>query len=178
MSASDRTVAPGLSPLLAGGIVLGVLGLSAALGRRNAPDPSHPTIRRWYKRLDKPDFTPPDAVFGAVWPALETGLAVGGYRLMRQPAAPRRNLSIVLWLLNTAMIGGWTQIFFRERALGGSAVASATMLATGTAYAATAGKVDRVAQATAIPFVAWLGFATLLAERIWQRNPTPRLPAR
>jgi tryptophan-rich sensory protein len=178
MSKPDRTAASGLSPLLAGGIVLGILGFSAALGRRNAPDPSHPTIRRWYKRLDKPDFTPPDAVFGAVWPVLETGLAVGGYRLMRQPAAPRRNLSIALWLLNTAMIGGWTQIFFRERALGASTVASATMLATGTVYAATAGKVDRVAQATAIPFVAWLGFATLLAERIWQRNPTPRLPAR
>jgi tryptophan-rich sensory protein len=178
MSAPDRTAAPGLSPLLAGGIVLGVLGLSAALGRRNAPDPSHPTIRHWYKRLDKPDFTPPDAVFAAVWPVLETELAVGGYRLMRRPAAPRRNLSIALWLLNTAMIGGWTQIFFRERALGGSAVASAAMLATGTAYAATTAKVDRAAQATAIPFVAWLGFATLLAERIWQRNPTPQMPAR
>jgi len=178
MSVPDRTAASGLSPFLAGGIVLGVLGLSAALGRRNAPDPSHPMIRRWYMRLDKPDFTPPDAVFGAVWPVLETGLAVGGYRLMRQPAAPRRNLSIALWLLNTALIGGWTQIFVRERALGGSAVASATMLVTGTAYAATAAKVDRVAQATAIPFVAWLGFAALLAERIWQRNPTPRLPAR
>ena len=74
MSTPDRPTASGLSPLLAGGIVLGVLGLSAVLGRRNAPDPSHPTIRRWYKRLDKPDFTPPDAVFGAVWPVLETGL--------------------------------------------------------------------------------------------------------
>lgn len=178
MSAPDRTAASGLSPLLAGGIVLGVLGLSAALGRRNAPGPSHPTIQRWYKRLDKLDFTPPDAVFGAVWPVLETGLAVGGYRVMREPVSPRRNLSIALWLLNTAMIGGWTQVFFRERALRGSAVASATMLATATAYAETAGKVDRVAQATAIPFVSWLGFATLLAEQIWQRNPMPRLPVR
>ncbi|WP_254602656.1 tryptophan-rich sensory protein, partial [Sphingomonas bacterium] len=54
-----------------------VLGASALLGRRNAPDPSHPAIRRWYARLHKPGFTPPDAAFGAVWPVLETGLAAG-----------------------------------------------------------------------------------------------------
>ncbi|RYZ95062.1 MAG: tryptophan-rich sensory protein, partial [Moraxellaceae bacterium] len=41
----------------------------------NAPDPSHPGTRRWYNRLDKPGFTPPDAVFGAVWPLLENILA-------------------------------------------------------------------------------------------------------
>ena len=62
----------GLSTWAAGGIAAGVLGLSALIGRRNAPDPSHPRIRRWYARLDKPGFTPPDMVFGAVWPVLET----------------------------------------------------------------------------------------------------------
>lgn len=171
MTQSERVSEAGLSPLLAGGIVCGVLGVSAVIGRRNAPDPSHPTIRRWYKRLDKPSFTPPDAVFGAVWPVLETGLAAGGYRLLRRPATPRRNAAVALWLLNTAMVDGWTQLFFHKRALGTSAVASGAMLATSGVYVAAAGKVDRVAQATAIPFAAWLGFATILAERIWQRNP-------
>lgn len=160
----------GLSPLLAGGIVVGLLGLSALIGRRNAPDPSHPAIRRWYRRLDKPGFTPPDAAFGAVWPVLETGMAVGGYRLMRQEPSPRRNASIGLWIVTTAMIGGWTQLFFRERALASSAVASGAMLATTTAYIATTHKVDRVAQATAVPLMGWLAFATVLATRVWQRN--------
>ena len=57
-------------------------------------------------------------------------------------------------------------------------LADASTVPVGTRIDATAGKVDRGAQATAIPFVAWLGFATLLAERIWQRNPTLRLQAR
>jgi tryptophan-rich sensory protein len=161
----------GLSPLLALGAVGLVLGASAVVGRRNAPDPSHPRIRRWYRRLDKPGFTPPDAAFGAVWPVLETGLAVGGYRLLRQPFGRTRNAAVGLWLLNTAMVGGWTQLFFREKRLGASAAASGAMVATGAAYVATAARVDRTAATVAVPFVAWLGFATLLAERIRRDNP-------
>jgi tryptophan-rich sensory protein len=159
-----------LSPLLALGAVGLVLGVSAVVGR-NAPDPSHPRIRKWYRELDKPGFTPPDAAFGAVWPVLETGLAVGGYRLLRQPSGTVRNTAVGLWLLNTAMVGGWTQLFFREKQLGASAAASGAMVASSAAYVAAAARVDKPAAAVGIPFVAWLGFATLLAERIWRDNP-------
>ena len=162
---------PSLSQPAAAAIVALVLGASAVLGRRNAPDPSHPGIRRWYKRLDKPAYTPPDTVFGAVWPVLETGLAIGGYRLLRRPSGPARNGAVGLWLLNTAMVGGWTELFFREKRLGASAAASGAMVATSAAYVATAAWVDRPAAAVAVPFAAWLGFAALLAERIRRDNP-------
>ncbi|TVV70001.1 TspO/MBR family protein [Sphingomonas solaris] len=162
--------ADGLSRPAALAVVVGVLGASAILGRRNAPDPSHPGIRHWYRRLDKPAYTPPDAAFGAVWPVLETGMAAGGYRLLRQPPDARRNAAVGLWLLNSAMIGGWTEIFFRKRELGASAIASGAMIVTGAGYVAAAARVDRTAAATAVPYVAWLGFATLLAGGIWRRN--------
>ena len=170
MSLVGKTAGGGLSRAASLLIVGGVLGISAVIGRRNAPDPSHPRIRRWYQQLDKPEYTPPDAAFGAVWPVLEAGLAVGGYRLLRQPESASRHAAVGLWLLNTAMIGGWTQMFFRKRALGSSAVASAAMIGTGAGYVATAAKVDWTAAALGVPFVAWLGFATLLAERIWEKN--------
>ncbi len=161
----------GLSPLLALGAVGVILGASALVGRRNAPDPSHPAIRRWYRRLEKPGFTPSDAVFGVVWPVLETGLAVGGYRLLRQPSGRARNAAVGLWLANTAMVGGWTELFFRQKRLGASTAASGAMVATSAAYVATAAQADRPAAALAVPFVAWLGFATLLADRIRRDNP-------
>lgn len=163
----------GLPRLAALAIVVMVLGASAIVGRRNAPDPSHPGIRRWYKQLDKPAYTPPDAVFGAVWPVLEAGLAAGGYRLLRRPAGSRRSLAVGLWVLNTAMIGGWTELFFRKRKLGSSVLVSGAMIASGAGYVAAAAKVDRLAAATAVPFIGWLAYATLLAERIWDRNPDP-----
>jgi len=162
----------GLSPVMAGVMVVGVLGMSALLGRRNAPDGSHPPIREWYQGLDKPAYTPPDAVFAAVWPLLEAGIAAGGYRLLRHGASPRRNAAVGLWLATSGMIGGWTEIFFRKRDLAKSALASGAMLAATTGYIAATHKLDRAAQASAFPLAAWLAFATVLAARIWQRNPS------
>lgn len=173
MNRAAPTREAALSRPAAAAIVAGALAVSAILGRRNAPDRSHPGIRRWYKRLDKPAFTPPDAAFGAVWPAVETGLAIGGYRVLRQPASGSHNLAIGLWLVNVGMIGGWTELFFRRRELGASTLASGAMIATGAGYAAVATKIDRPAAGLAIPFVAWLGFATLLADQVWRRNAGP-----
>ncbi|SOB88315.1 TspO and MBR related proteins [Sphingomonas guangdongensis] len=150
--------------------VVAVLGASAALGRRNAPGDAHPRTRRWYRMLDKPDFTPPDAVFGAVWPVLETGLAVGGYRLLRRPSSPARNAAVGLWLANTAMVGGWTELFFRRHALAASTAAAGAMTAGAGALVVTANKVDRPTAVLAAPFATWLAFATVLSERIRKRN--------
>lgn len=123
MKPSAEPSAGGLPAGAAIGLIAIALGASALIGRRNAPDPSHPDIQQWYRRLDKPDFTPPDAVFGAVWPLLEAGLAFGGYRLLRHRAGRARNSAIGLWLLNTAMVEGWTELFFRRKRLGLSAAA-------------------------------------------------------
>ena len=172
MSADDT--ARGLSRPATLAVVAAALGVGAVLGMRNAPGPAHPRIRRWYERLGKPRYTPPDAVFGGAWPILETGLAVGGYRLLRKPAGPARNAAVGLWLLNVGMIGGWTELFFRRKQLGASALASGAMVASAAGLVVASARVDRVAAATAVPFVAWLGFATLLAERIREKNPSDR----
>jgi tryptophan-rich sensory protein len=154
----------------AAGLAIGVLGLSAVVGRRNAPDPSHPGIRHWYRHLDKPGFTPSDRVFGAVWPTLETLAAVGGYRLLRKPAGTRRNAAVALWLADSAMIGGWTELFFRRRNAGASALAAGGMGAGTAALAVIAWRVDRPATISVLPLAGWLGFATVLATSVWRRN--------
>jgi tryptophan-rich sensory protein len=166
-----RSPAHGLSRPAAALAVAAVLGASALVGRRNAPDPSHPATRRWYARLRKPGFTPPAPVFGAAWPALEAGLAVSGYRLLRAPAGPARDAAVGLWLAETAMVGGWTELFFRRHRLGASAAASGAMTAGAVGLVAVAARVDRPSAALAAPFAAWLAFATVLAESIRERNP-------
>ena len=44
------------------------------------------------------------------------------------------------------------------------------MIAVAGGYALVAFKTDKVSAATALPLVAWLGFATFLAEEVWRRN--------
>jgi len=161
---------PGASRLVAGVIVAGVLGASAILGHRNAPEPGNPSVERWYHRLRKPAFTPPDPVFGAIWPTLETAIAVGGYRLLRHPSTPERNVALALWLGTSAMIGGWTELFFRRHALAASTAAAAGMTGASAAYVAAAARVDRAAAVAGVPLTAWLAFATVLAEGVRRRN--------
>lgn len=168
---NDSSHKHGASVLVAGAVVAGVMGLNAVLGRRNTPTPDHPSIDRWYHRLNKPAFTPPDPVFGAVWPVLETGMAVAGYRLMRQPPSPYRGTAVVLWLGTTAMIGGWSELFFGRKALAASSVTAAAMTASSAAYVAAAARVDRPAALAGVPLTAWLVFATALAESVRRRNP-------
>ncbi len=75
-----------------------------------------------------------------------------------------------MWLLNNLLIAGWSGLFFGRRALGPSALASGGMIAVAGGYGLVAAKTDRLAAATALPLVAWLGFATFLAEEVWRLN--------
>lgn len=159
-----------LSPVLTGAALAAVFGAANWLGTRHSPTPDHPRTRRWYKRLDKPGFTPPDPVFGIAWPAIEAGMAWGGYRLLRAPSTPSRNTALALLAVNTGMIGGWSELFFGKKALGASALASAAMVGTGVGYVVAADRTDRKAAAAGLPFVAWVGFATLIAADVWRRN--------
>lgn len=159
-----------LSPLAAGVIAGGALALAGLIGRRYSPDRSHPDIDRWYHGLEKPPFTPPDQVFGAVWPALEVFLAVGGYRLLRESSSPERTRALALWFVNVAMIAGWPKVFFGERSLGGGLAASTVQLGASLAYVESATRLDPVAAAAGIPYAAWVAFANVIAEEVWRRN--------
>ena len=139
----------------------------AALGKR--PSNSLST-RVWYALLRKPRFNPPKAVFPVVWTALDGALAIGAYRLARQPSTPARNRALGLFAANVAMITGWSKLFFGRHHLGAAAVGSAAIAATASAYVAAAKPVDRAAAATGLPLVAWVRFATVLSTAIWKMN--------
>jgi tryptophan-rich sensory protein len=162
----EGAFSPWAALAIAGGAVLA----AGLVGRRYAPDRSHPGIKDWYGSLEKPDFTPPDAVFGAVWPALELLLAAGGYRLLREASGPERNAALALWAVNLAMIPGWTKVFFGERSTTGGFAAATAQLGAGLGYVEAARRVDGPAAAMALPYAAWIAFASLTAEEVWREN--------
>ncbi len=159
-----------VSPLAAAAIAGGAVLVAGLVGRRWAPDRNHPRIKDWYGSLEKPAFTPPDPVFGAVWPALEVLLAVGGYRLLREARSPQRDTALALWAVNMAMIPAWTKIFFGERSTAGGFAAATAQLGAGIAYAEAARRVDGTSAGLAVPYAAWLAFATVTAEEVWREN--------
>ena len=172
-----RKASGGLPPLLAAGLALGTVALAAAVGSRASPTPDHPRTRRWYRRLDKPGFTPPSGAFAVAWTGIQASLAYGGYRLLSVAPSPARNTALALWLGNQVGIGGWSEVFFGQRAPGWGTVASAALATNAVCYVAAASEVDETAARTGWPLVAWVSFATLLSEEIWRRNDTQGRPA-
>jgi tryptophan-rich sensory protein len=160
----------GLSAPAAAALVAGAVALTAIVSKRYSPTPDHPDIERWYRSLEKPGFTPPDPVIGAGWGVAETLLAAGGYRLMRLPSSPGRNVALALWALNFATIAGWARLFFGERDLDGSLADIAVELGAAAGYVAVAARVDGTAAALGVPYAAWAAFGGALNEEIWRRN--------
>ncbi len=141
----------GLNRNTAIAVVVGALVVSGYISRRYSPDPTHPRLRRWYKSLDKPSATPPDAVFGAAWPVLLTGLGAGTYRLLRRPPAPSRTAAIALAGLTLAMVTCYSKIAFGDRNLTGGTAESQALVGVAGAYVAVASTNDARAAALGAP---------------------------
>jgi translocator protein len=160
----------GLPPLAAAALAAGAVALTAVVSKRYSPTSDHPDIERWYRRLEKPGFTPPDPVQGAGWGVTETLLAAGGYRLMRLPPSTERNAALALWALNFAAIAGWAKLFFGQRNLGGSLADVGVQLLAAGGYVAAAARVDPTAAALGVPYAAWSAFGSALDEEVWRLN--------
>ncbi len=142
---------------------------AAVTGARNGPQ--RPSTAAWYALLRKPGYTPPGPLIGAAWTVLETLLAATGYRLLRAPTTATRNAALGAWGLTLTGLAGYPWLFFRRKRLASSTAAAGAMLASATGLAYAAREVDRPAAAMTVPLLLWLGFATVLSEELWRRNP-------
>ena len=160
----------GLSLLQAAALAVGAVTAALLIGRRASPTPDHPRTRRWYRHLAKPDYTPPSPVYPVAWTGIQASLAYGGYRLLRAERSPERTAALAFWAANQVGIAGWSEVFFGQRSTGWATITSAALGASAVGYVATASQVDKTAGQLGIPLVAWVSFATLLAEEIWRKN--------
>jgi translocator protein len=144
------------------GLTLG----AAALGR-NANRGSRGL---WYKALRKPSFEPPGWVFGPIWTALYSLLATSGYRVWKAPPSKTRTCALALWGTQLALNGAWSPVFFGARRPKAALFDVLALLGIVAAYTATSRRVDKAAGAMMVPYLGWLGFASLLNEEIIRRN--------
>lgn len=168
---SNPSGRPGLAAPAAIAAVASVLTLSGILSRPYSPDPTHPRLRRWYKRLDKPAVTPPDAVFGGVWPVLRSALGYGTYRLLRRPPTAQRNTAVALSAATVGLVTLYSKITFGDRNLTGGTTESAALVATAAAYVAVAAQTDTTAAALGAPLALWSSFGGWLTHDLARRNP-------
>lgn len=121
-----------------------------------------PSIQGWYAELAKPDFNPPNWVFGPVWTLLYTLMGVALYIVWQQRSKQSKRLAFIFFGLQLALNTLWSVVFFGlHLPLLGVAVIVTLLLAiilTATMF----WQFSKLAASMLIPYVAWVSFATAL----------------
>ena len=129
-----------------------VTGIGALIGIMNIPG-------EWYQSLAKPSFNPPNWIFGPVWTTLYVLIGIAGARTWLVEGL---SLRMKIWLAQMALNFLWSPAFFGLHSTGLGLVVILPMLAAIIAFIATSWRTDRVSALLFLPYLAWVGFATLL----------------
>ena len=86
----------------------------------------------WYALLSKPALTPPDAVFGMVWPVLYVMIFVALAVYWKTKSEIKKTTGYVCFFIQMLMNLSWTTVFFSMQ----SPVAALILLAAMTVVAA------------------------------------------
>lgn len=121
----------------------------------------------WYRRLDKPSWTPPSWAFGPAWTALYVMIAIAGWLVWRNEGF---SFALAVWSLNIVLNAAWSWIMFGRRRIDLALLDATAMLVTIVMFIAAAWQKTPVAAGLFIPYLLWVAFATALNFSIWQRN--------
>jgi translocator protein len=135
---------------------------------------SRPRISRWYSRLQKPGYVPPNGVFPIAWTAIYADIAVTSATAVDRLRTAGRHTEarnyIVALAANLILNAGWSWLFFRYQKLGASAVGAIVLAASSADLARRTAAVDPRAGAALSPYPLWCAFATLMSGHIWVLN--------
>jgi benzodiazapine receptor len=162
-SLSTRRQAGGLAALI---VFLAIAyGVAAAGGAATAS-----SVGTWYAGLAKPVFNPPNWVFGPVWTALYTAMAVAAWRVWRRRSRPGAPTALAWYGVQLALNLAWSVIFFGLRQPGAAMVEVLVLLGAIVGAMASFRRVDGAAALILAPYAVWVGFAAVLNIAIWRLN--------
>lgn len=124
----------------------------------------------WYKELNKPNFNPPNWVFGPVWTLLFSLMGIALYLVWTSPSSEIRTIALVLFGIQFIFNILWSYLFFGAHNLLWSLIEIFVLLlfimATGIYFYI----VNNPAGYLFIPYFIWVAFAGFLNYSLWKLN--------
>lgn len=125
----------------------------------------------WYAALAKPSWNPPAWLFGPVWSALYTMMAVAAWLIWRRGGFAAQRRPLALFLTQLTLNAAWSPLFFGLKNPG---LAFAEILLLWLAILATLISFLRLSKFAGwllAPYLAWVSFAAVLNFTLWRMNP-------
>lgn len=125
----------------------------------------------FYGQLAQPSWAPPASVFGPVWTVLYALMAIAAWLVWRQGGMRANRTALSLFVIQLVLNALWSWLFFAWH-LGGLAFAEIVVLwVLVAATVLSFWRTHPLAGALLTPYLAWVGFASVLNYRVWQLNP-------
>ena len=152
--------------------MLGLLGwlalafVAAAIGAIASID-----AKSFYAQLARPSWAPPGSVFGPVWSVLYALMGIAAWLVWRRGGGALARSALSAFLVQLAANALWSWLFFAWH-LGGWAFGEVLVLwALIASTVVSFWRVDRLAAALLLPYLAWVTFASALTLAVWRLNP-------
>jgi benzodiazapine receptor len=131
------------------------------------------TLQSWYVMLRKPEWNPPNWVFGPVWTALYSMMAISAWLTWRRrseyPVAVRFALG---WFgVQLVLNALWSWVFFAWRQPGWAFLEILILWFAIVKTIFWQRRVSPTAALLMVPYLAWVTFAATLNATIWRLNP-------
>lgn len=141
-------------------LYLAVGGAAALVTARGLP---------YYDQMEKPWFSPPDAVFSVVWTILYILMGIGMARVWRS-GAPSRNRTLRVFLLQLGVNFFWTVWFFGLHKYLPAFLWLVLLVFLVAEMARRFSLADKLAGRMQIPYLLWGIFAAALNLGVWLLN--------
>lgn len=129
-----------------------------------------PEIEGWYRTITKPDWNPPDYVFGPVWTTLYVMMAVAAWLVWKPNGFAAAKLPLGLFFAQLALNVAWSWLFFGMHQVGWAAAEILILWLAIAATTFTFFRNSKLAGWLLTPYLAWVTFASVLNFAIWRLN--------
>jgi benzodiazapine receptor len=128
------------------------------------------SIPVWYAGIAKPDFNPPNWVFGPVWSVLYALMGVAAWLVWRLPESAGRTRALRWFWLQLLLNFAWSWIFFGQHWILAAAVEVVVLWLAILMMTLEYARVKRTAAWLTTPYLAWVTFAAVLNWAVWRVN--------
>lgn len=127
-------------------------------------------IPGWYANLTKPEFAPPNWIFGPVWTTLYALMGIAAYLVWEKRNVRGAKTALGFFVLQLALNAVWSPVFFGLHAIGPAFVIIISMLLAILGTVTAFWKVSRPAAFLLLPYLAWVAFASYLNFSLFALN--------